>query len=133
MASQASANGESKQADNCHNHTGTASALRTGGPDSEEGVNAGVEFGRDWAAWQPGDSMRFLMDVSTEKALRGSLQPKSGTGLVRPSCTMDIATAIVGLRPNGADRVKVVGLERTGLAVLENCRPNTGDVLERTM
>lgn len=72
------------------------------------------------------------MDVWKEKALRESLRPKTGWELVQQSRTMDIAiaVAVVGLRQGGTDRVKVVVLERKGLEVLENCRPNTGDVLE---
>lgn len=130
MASQASVDVVGTQADNCQNHTGTASARSTGVTDSEEGVNAAVGFGRDSAAREPGGSMRCLMGVWKEKALRERLRPKTWTELVRQSCRMDIATAIVGLRQNGADRVPAVGLERTGSEVREKCRPDTGDVLQ---
>lgn len=123
---------ESKQADNCHNHTGTASALEAEVLDSEEGGNAGAECYKDSAARQSGGLMQVSMDVWKERTLRESLRPKTGSELVQQSCTMDIAIAVAvdGLRQGRTDRVKVVVLERKGLEVLESCRPNTGEMLK---
>lgn len=74
--------------------------------------------------------MRFSMDVWKRRALRGSLQPKSVTGLVRQNYTLEIAVAVAVAGPTKGevDMIKVVGPEHMDLEVLENCRPETGDV-----
>ena len=128
MPSQANVDVVSKEADSCHNHMGTASALWIVAPDSEEGVIACAECCRDSALRQRVGSKLFSTDAWQRRAFRVSSLPRIGPELFQQNCTLDNVMAVVGPEQSEEDKAKVGGLEHRDSEDLESYRPNTGDV-----